>query len=294
VADFRSDQAAGLRRLLGPPQVRTVSFTAGGRGVGQSTAVANLAASLARVGREVLVIDENADAGVAAFFGVFVASDLQQVVSQEARLEEVLVQVAPGIRVLPAARIVGQLGSLGEREQRTLLACLAELLPVADVVLVDASLDPPLGFSPLGLAAQETVVVVSAEVGAITDAYALIKKVSLGYAHRRFRMLLNRVRSEGEALAIHDNMARVTSSRRLARLEFAGAVPADEQLRQASRLCQPVAALFPEAPAAQAYRVLAEQVLEWPLGHRGQGGIEHFVQLLLHLSQRIHATAIYA
>jgi len=294
VADHRGDQAAGLRRLLGRPQLRILSFTAGGAGVGQSTSVANLAASLARVGREVLVVDENADAAVAGLFGAFAANDLQQVVSQEKRLDEVLVQVAPGIRVLPAARVVGQLGSLGEPERRTLLACLAELLPPADVVLVDASLDHPLGFSPLGLAAQETVIVVPADVTAITEAYALIKKVSLGYAHRRFRILLNRVRSEAEALAIHDNMARVTDSRRLARLEYAGWVPVDEQLRQASRLCQPVAALFPEAPAAQAYRALAEQVLNWPLRDDQQGGLEHFVQLLLHLSQRIHATAIYA
>ncbi len=294
MADFRGDQATGLRRLLGHPQLRSISFTAGGTGVGQSTAVANLAASLARVGREVLVIDEHPDAGVASFFGAFVANDLQQVISHEKRLEDVLVQVAPGIRVLPVARVVGQLGSLGEREQRTLVACLADLLPPADVVLVDTSLAHPLGFSPLGLAAQETVVVVAAEVGAITEAYALIKKVSLGYAHRRFRILLNRVRSEGEALAIHDNMARVTDSRRLARLEYAGWVPLDGQLRQAARLCQPVAALFPEAPAAQAYGMLAEQVLEWPLGNDERGGLEHFVQLLLHLSQRIHATAIYA
>ncbi|MCM8610737.1 AAA family ATPase [Accumulibacter sp.] len=294
MADFRGDQATGLRRLLGRPQLRSISFTAGGAGVGQSTAVANLAASLARVGREVLVIDEHPGAGVASFFGAFVANDLQQVISHEKRLEDVLVQVAPGIRVLPVARVVGQLGSLGEREQRTLVACLAELLPPVDVVLVDTSLDHPLGFSPLGLAAQETVVVVAAEVGAITEAYALIKKVSLGYAHRRFRILLNRVRSEVEALAIHDNMARVTDSRRLARLEYAGWVPLDGQLRQASRLCQPVAVLFPEAPAARAYRMLAEQILEWPLGSDERGGLEHFVQLLLHLSQRIHATAIYA
>ena len=294
MADFRGDQAAGLRRLLGRPQLRIVSFNAGGRGVGQSTAVANLAASLARVGSEVLVIDENVDTGVAAYFGALASGDLQQAVSHEKPLDEVLVHVASGIRVLPAARIIGRLGSLGEHERRTLLGCLAELLPPADVILVDASLDHPLGFSPLGLAAQETVVVVPADVNAITEAYALIKKVSLGYAHRRFRILLNRVRSEAEARAIHDNMARVTDSRRLARLEYAGWVPADEQLRQAARLCQPVAALFPEAAAARAYRTLAEQLMSWQISNDEQGGLEHFVQLLLHLSQRIHATAIYA
>ncbi|EXI76707.1 MAG TPA: AAA family ATPase [Candidatus Accumulibacter phosphatis] len=294
MADFRGDQAAGLRRLLGRPQLRVVTFAAGGRGVGQSVSVANLAASLARVGREVLVVDENAESGVAAFFGAFAASDLQQVITQEKRLEEVLVQAAPGIRVLPAARIVGQLGLLSEPEQRTLLGCLTELLPPADVVLVDSSVDHPLGFSPLGLAAHETVVVVSTDVTAITEAYALIKKVSLGYAHRRFRILINRARSDADARAIHDNMARVTDSRRLAHLDYAGCVPIDEHLRQASRLCQPVAALFPEAPAAEAYRLLAERLLNWPLSSDEPGGLEHFVQLLLHLSQRIHATAIYA
>lgn len=44
-----------------------------------------------------------------------------------------------------------------------------------------------LGFSPFGLAAHETVVVMSASGASITDAYALIKKVSLGYARRNFR-----------------------------------------------------------------------------------------------------------
>jgi flagellar biosynthesis protein FlhG len=69
------------------------------------------------------------------------------------------------------------------------------MTPPADVVLVDTSLDHPLGFSPLGLAAHETVIVVSPNGAAITEAYALIKKVSLGYARKHFRILVNKVRA---------------------------------------------------------------------------------------------------
>jgi flagellar biosynthesis protein FlhG len=109
VAEFRGDQAAGLRRLLGRPRLSVVTFVAGSTGVGKSVSVANLAASLARQGREVLVVDENTDDGIAAFYGVIAAHDLQQVVDREKVLADVLLPVAPGIRVLPAARLVKQL-----------------------------------------------------------------------------------------------------------------------------------------------------------------------------------------
>ncbi len=69
VAEFRGDQAAGLRRLFGREQPRIVTFAAGSIGVGKSIAVANLAASLARQGKEVLVLDENTRDNIAAYYG---------------------------------------------------------------------------------------------------------------------------------------------------------------------------------------------------------------------------------
>jgi flagellar biosynthesis protein FlhG len=294
VPEFRGDQAAGLRRLLGRPSLRIVTFAAGSIGVGKSVAVANLAASLARQGREVLVVDENTEDGIAAYYGVLARYDLQQVIDREKSLSEVILPVAPGIRVLPVARVVRHLARLSDAEQRILLGCLNEIGPPADVLLVDASLDHPLGFSPLGLAAHETVIVVSPSSAAITEAYALIKKVSLGYARQDFRILVNKARAAREARAIYDNIARVTGSRGLARLDYAGYVPVDEHLRQASRLCQPVSALFPDSPAAKAYQTVANDLLNWPGADDEIGGLEHFVQQLLLLSQRIEPIAIYA
>ena len=294
MARFREDQAAGLRRLLGRRQARVVTFVAGSVGVGKSVLVANLAAALARQGRQVLVVDENTDDGIAASYGAFAATDLQQVINREKSLSEVVLSLAPGIRAVPAATLVRQLATFGQAEQSILLDCFREMGQPADVVLVDASLDHPLGFSPLGLAAQETVIVVSPGMQAITEAYALIKKVSLGYSRRHFRLLVNRARAAAEARAIYENMEQVTRSRRLARLDYAGYVPFDDHLRQAFRLCQPVAGLFPESPAARACHRVASEVLNWPADDDVVGGLEHFVQQLLHLSHRIDPAAIYA
>ncbi|MFT3851066.1 MAG: hypothetical protein QM739_21185 [Propionivibrio sp.] len=175
-----------------------------------------------------------------------------------------------------------------------LVGGFAGLESTPDVILVNASLDHPLGFSPLGLAAHDTVIVISASGDSITKAYALIKKVSLGYARKNFRILLSKVRSFEEAKAIYGNIAKVARSRGVARLEFAGFVPQDDSLRQSSCLAQPVAGLFPEAPSSRAYGSIANTLLSWPLPDNEPGGLGQFVQQLLHLSQQIDPVAIYA
>ena len=294
MGEYRGDQAAGLRRLFGQEQSRIITFAAGSVGVGKSLSVANLAVALARQGKEVLVLDENTDDNVASLFGVVAPHDLYHVINREKSLPEVLLPVAPGVRILSAAHAVKKLARLSAAQQITLLESFGEMKHPADIILVDASLDHPLGFSPLGLAAHDTVVVISATGASITEAYALIKKVSLGYSCKRFRILVNRVKNAEEAKAIHRNIEQVTRSRGLARLDYAGYVPMDEYLRQASRLCQPVVGLFPEAPAAKAYRNLAVDLLHWPAPNNEVAGLEHFVQQLLHFSQSIDPIAIHA
>jgi len=293
VADS-GDQAAGLRRLFGREPSRVVTFAAGSVGVGKSLLVANLAAALACLGKEVLVLDETAKNRVASYYGARLSHDLQHVIDRRKTLPEVLLTVAPGVRILAAARAMNRLGRLNQRQQQAFLESVAGMHPAADVILVNASLDHPLGFSPVGLAAHDTIIVIGPTSASITEAYALIKKVSLGYARKDFRILLNKVRGPDEAAAIHGNIAKVTQSRALARLEYAGFVPLDEQLRQSTRLSQPVVRLFPEASAARAYQTIAGDLLNWPLSGEDSGGLEQFVQQLLHLSQHIDPIAIYA
>ena len=294
VAEFNGDQAAGLRRLFGQESLRVITFAAGSEGVGKTVTVANIAAAMARHGKEVLVLDENTAGNIASVFGASAKYDLFHVVNRDRRLSEVLVHVAPGVRVLPAARAVQKLGKLERGQQDALLEALGSMAHPADVILVDASIDHPLGFSPLGLATQETVVVAAATGAAITEAYALIKKVSLGYARRHFRILVNKVKAADDAAAIHANLAQLARQRGVARLDYVGHVPMDDALRHAAKLCQPVVAAYPESAAAAALRGIASDMLNWPTVASDAGGLEHFVQQLLHLSQRIDPVTIHA
>ena len=296
VADFRVDQAAGLRRMLGGGrQLQVVTFVAGCESVGRSVAIANLGVALARLGKEVLLIDEHASSDdIASSFGLVARYDLLNVVQREMRLSQVLLQPMNGLLVLPAAKAVQKIGRLSLPQQQTLLDAMTGLERPVDVILVDASMAHPNGFSPFGLASQETVVVLSGSSASITEAYSLIKKVSHAFSRKHFRILVNKVRSQPDARSIFENIAQVAAQRGIARLEFAGAIPLDESLRQSAQLCRSVLVQAPDSAAACAFRDIAADLLYWQRGDGESGGVEHFMQQLLHLSQRITPNVLRA
>ncbi|MBS4016638.1 MinD/ParA family ATP-binding protein [Azonexus hydrophilus] len=295
MADFRVDQAAGLRRMLGGSGLQVITFVAGCEGVGRSVTVANLGVALARLGKEVLLIDEHAPGDdIAASFGMQSTYDLLNVVQRELPLTQVLLRPMNGLSILPAAKAARKLGRLSLHQQQTLVDAMSGLERAIDVILVDASMAHPSGFSPFGLVSQETVVVLSGSSASITEAYALIKKVSQAFSRRHFRILVNKVRSQADARSIYENIAQVATQRGVAVLDYAGAVPLDESLKLASQLCRPVLFQAPDSPSATAFRDLAADIQYWQQAQGEQGGVQHFLQQLLHLSQRITPNVLRA
>lgn len=295
MADFRHDQAAGLRRMFNRRQLRVVTFASGSSGVGKTSVVANVAVALARLGLEVLVVDENGGAGhMGTFFGIHPQGDLLQVLNRLRPLEQVLFTPVPGVSVLPAGMAARQLGRLSLAQQQAMLAGMSSLERPVDVILVDTSPDHAHGFSPWGLAAGEAVMVVSGSGSSITDSYALIKKVSLAFARRHFRILVNRVKTREDGLTIFGNLRKVAAQRGIAQLEYGGAVPLDDSLKQVAQFCQPIVSTLPEAPAAEALREFAADMLDWPSAEYENGGVEQFIQQLLHLSHRITPRVLQA
>ena len=295
VADFRHDQAAGLRRMFGRSQLRVIAFASGSPGVGKTSIIANVAVALARQGKEVLVVDENQGAGgVGSFFGLHPQGELQQVLNRQRRLEHVLFSPVPGVSILPAGRAARQLGCLSPIQQQALLEGVAALERPVDVILVDTSHEHDHGFSPWGLAAGETIIVVSGSGSSITDSYALIKKVSQSLARRHFRILVNRVKSPEDGQVIHGNLRKVAAQRGVAQLDFGGAIPQDEALHRTGRLGQTIVGALPDSPAAAALREFATDLLAWPNAEYEQGGVEQFIRQLLHLSHRLTPSVLHA
>lgn len=281
MADFRRDQAAGLRQLLTPRPLRVITFASGAPGAGKTTVIANVATILAHQGQEVLVVDENEPSHLGAFFGFRATGDLLQVINRQRELEAVIFSPSPGVSILPAGAAAQQLGHLSENQRCALQDGLQQLVP--DVILVDANPERQQGFSPWGLAASEVVMVVSASGEAITEAYAFIKKISLAFSRRRFRILVNRARKQKEGAQIFENLKTVAAQHGVAHLEYGGALPFDASVKQVGQLSLPIAATLPEAPVSRALRKFSGDLLHWEIsGNEGSSGVEQFIEHLLH------------
>lgn len=289
--DLRGDQASGLRRLFGGGGLRVIGFVAAGEGVGKTHAVGNLGLALARQGRSVLILDENSGAdNLSGFFGVDGGYDLLDAVRGRCAIDEVVFDVTENLQVCPAARALRALDDMAPGDEGALLDALGGLRNTPEVILIDAVHDHPLGISPVGLVAAETVVVLSGASHAITGAYALIKRVAENTGRRHFRVLVNKVGHLAEAERIYDNLSRVALQREVATLKLAGYLPHDEAIAHAAWLRQPLLSAFPDAVSADAFRGIASDLMQWELAE-APAGLEHFMRQLVDLTQKFAPTS---
>lgn len=292
MADIVHDQAEGLRRLLAGDFVRIVTVTGGKAGVGKTSLVVNLAAALARRGRKVMVLDEQqGQDGVVGRLGLTPRFDLMDVANREKTLEEVMLSGPEGVFIVPAGRAMQALPSLDAAGQSWLIRAFGNLADPPDVLLVDAASGIAGHVLPPSLAAQELIVAVSPQSISITDSYALIKVLRLGFARQRFHILVNRVQDGEEALRIFNNLAEAAGRFLDVSLEFMGCVPEDVSLRQANRLGRPAVDVFPQSPSAAAIRGLAETVERWPSPNGDHARLDGFMQRLIQ-SSRIAAGSL--
>ena len=290
-SDRGLDQAEGLRRLLVSSHARVIAVVAGKTGVGRTSATINLAAALARSGKDVLVLDENsAPNNLLDQLGLSVHFDLLDVAQAKCRLNDAILS-GKGYAVLPAARAMRELSKLAKTEQQRLEQAMAEINTTVDVMLVDAAM-PAMGraegLSSCGAMSSSLatgtpmLVIVDATASGITASYTMIKRMALENARLQFEIVVNKAGSDQEAKNVFDNMAKVARHYLAARLEYLGYIPADNKLKRATQLGRSVVDTFPGACSAQSYLALAQKLLCLPV-NRGEheGGISQMIQSLI-------------
>ncbi|OGS90577.1 MAG: hypothetical protein A2Z95_00215 [Gallionellales bacterium GWA2_60_18] len=276
-----TDQAEGLRRLLVRNRTQVITVVSGKPGVGSTSVTINLAAALARSGKDVLVVDENnAPGNLSDRLGLTAGHDLLDVARGKCVPAEAVL-AAKGYSVLPAARAMSALTALRQAEQERLEDALAEMGSGVDVVLVDAAtLSAKSVHSTVSssLASGGALLVVAdATASGITESYALIKRLALESARARFGVVVNRVTDAQAAKTAFENMAQVARLNLAAQLDCLGYIPQDDKLKRAMQLRRSVVEAFPAEPSAKAYQELAQKLLCLPPQHDEAEGSAHAI-----------------
>jgi len=228
--------------------------TSGKGGVGKTTTTANLGVALARLGKQVALVD--ADIGL---------RNLDLVLGLEKRIVYDVVDLAEGrcqprqalikdkrlsgLYLMPAAQTKAKESVSEEQMERVARSLSSEF----DVVLIDCPAGIEHGFRNAIAGADEAIVVTMPEVAAIRDADRILGMLG----NRRARIVVNRVRPDmvksGDMLSV-DDVAEILGR------EILGVVPDDEEIIDSTNRGQPVA-LDATRRLSGVYSIMARRLL---------------------------------
>jgi len=276
------DQADGLRRVVDPRPVKIIAVSSGKGGVGKTNVSINLALSMAKEGKEVLLMD--ADLGLAnvdVLLGLNIEHDLSHVIKGERSLEEIIVTGPSNLKVIPASSGISKMANITQVEQMGLINAFSGLGMAVDVLLIDTGAgiaDSVINFCN---AAQDVIVVVHDEPASITDAYAFIKVMSRKHGIRRFHILANMAHNAHEGRELFIKLSKATDKFLEVVLTFMGAIPYDDNLRKAVQHQRAVVDAFPRCPSALAFKRASKQIDKWSAGNGSSGQMKFFIERLI-------------
>lgn len=263
------DQAFRLRELVqkntlpldreSRPGPRTLAVASGKGGVGKTNLVLNLALALAKMGKQMMVLD--ADLGLAnvdVLLGLVPRDTLYEVITGRKRLEEIVIVGPLGLRIIPGGSGIQELANLSNMQRERLVSDMSGAdLQAADIMLVDTGAgisNNVLGFL---LAADEVIVVLTPEPTSITDAYALIKVLSQRESDKIIHLVVNRVSGEAEARRTAEKINLVARRFLALQPEFLGFVQEDARVHQAVCRQKPFVLEYPSCQAAASLQQIA-------------------------------------
>ncbi len=258
-------------------QVRVIAITSGKGGVGKTNITANLAYLLSQMKKKALILD--ADMGLAnidLILGLTPPYNLYHVLKGERTLAETLIHGPGGMMILPSASGILEMADLSRGQKLTLLDELNTLKEDLDFMLIDTAAGIASNVMYFNAAAKEIIVVASGELTSLTDAYALIKVLYQRHAKKRFRLLVNMVKTPAEAKEVYRKLSQATDHFLNLSIEYLGYVVQDEKLSDAVRQQRAMAEIYPQAPASKCLLAVAEKLCREKPENDGNGSMQFF------------------
>ncbi|HDM75863.1 MAG TPA: flagellar synthesis regulator FleN [Deltaproteobacteria bacterium] len=264
--------------------LRVFAITSGKGGVGKSNIVINLALAFDQMGKNVLIIDGDLGlANIDVLLGLTPKYNIHHVFEGVRTINDILLDGPGNIKIMPASSGVQELAELQDEQKLFLMEMLEVLEENIDVLLIDTGAGISDNVIYFNLAAQEKIVVITPEPTSLTDAYAMIKVLHTRYGEKHFRILVNLVKDNREALNIYNQISKVADNFLDGlSLDYLGYVPKEHNLPRAVMKQQAMLHLYPDSPASQVFPTLAKRLQVTKPG-KSDGNIRFFRHRLFSL-----------
>ena len=261
---------------------RVIAVTSGKGGVGKTNIVANLAYALTCMRKKVLVFDADLGLGnMDVLLGKAPRYNISHVIKGEKNIDEITVKGPGGMTILPASSGVQGLTDLTSAQRTRILSILDTLMEDIDVLLIDTAAGISSNVMYFNVTAQEVIVVVTPEPTSITDAYALMKVMSLKYAEKKFNLLLNMVSGEDEAKDVYRQLSMVSKQFLDISIDYLGYVFRDSEMTKCVRGQKLIREHRPSAVASGCFDTIARCLNDRPAPMLPTGYANHFWKYLI-------------
>ncbi len=281
----RREQKTGTSRAKTKPKrnanARVIAITSGKGGVGKTNIVANLGYAFTKLGKKVLILDADLGLGnLDVLLGLAPKYNLSHVIMEEKVIEDILVEGPGKMKILPASSGIQELTNLTRKQKINILTQLDRLIDSVDVLFIDTAAGISSNVMDFNATAQEIVVVVSPEPTSITDAYALMKVLSLKYSEKVCKLLVNMASRPEEGREIFRQLHLVTDRFLDINIEYLGCILNDEKVIRGVKNQKIVSELFPDTQASRCFRDLARKISAMPPANSPKDGSNLFWQHL--------------
>ena len=287
------DQAANLRKLAnhhtkgasvvlperqgdyaGERSTRVISITSGKGGVGKTTLSVNLAISMARAGKKVVLFDGDLGlANINVLLGIIPDHNLYEVMKGKKKIQDVIISTSYGIDIIAGANGISQLANLSDTQREKFIKEL-ESLDGYDVMIIDTGAGVGANVIGLILPADDVLIVTTPEPTAITDAYGMIKSIVANRQEKDIKLIVNRVSSAVEARRVADRLISISAQFLKTRVESLGFVFDESLVQKSIRNQRPHIVLYPGSKSSACINHVAARLLntEFTADSPGLGG----------------------
>jgi flagellar biosynthesis protein FlhG len=234
-------------------KTRIITVTSGKGGVGKTNMSVNMALAYARLGKKVVVMD--ADLGLAnvnVMLNMIPKFNLYHVIRKQKTMKEIMVETDYGISIVAGASGFSKIANLTEDERQNFINEL-DTLSHADIIIIDTSAGVSSNVLDFIAAADDAVIITTPEPTAITDAYGIIKIIAteIDSLNMGLKLVINRVKSVGEARKVADRMTTIAGQFLNLKVEYLGFVYDDAVVSQAVLRQRPFMVIDPKCKASQ-------------------------------------------
>ena len=260
---------------------QVIGIASGKGGVGKTTVSANLAVSLASMGKKVMVFD--ADLGLAnaqLALGCRAKYNFSHVLSGEKTLQEIIIDGPMGVQLVPGSSGIQHMASLSVTETAGIIQSFAEIEDTLDYLIVDLAAGLSDTVMTFISACQHRFIIVKDDPSSIADAYASIKVMIQDYQLDNISIITNCMPFTEAGNRLYQGINSVIQRFLGGQVGHLGTIREDEMVLRAIRASKPLLKFSPSSAAARDFEKLAKAVTRLTTKTPISGGLQFFLERL--------------